>query len=166
MKSYRRSRGIALLIINLGVRWRWVVKITLRPLYRRKERRYPFTEGWVGLRADLDVLREEINLLFLPGLKPGTVQPVAWSLYRLIFSSLSFFTSDVGFRYNVFCIVTILGALRSRHLGSFSRRKFLRRLWCPPASNWCRVLCTRSKAAGARGWQLHLVPSWHRQGNV
>ena len=35
MKDQRRSRGIALLF-NLGSRWRWVVNVTLRPLYLRK----------------------------------------------------------------------------------------------------------------------------------
>jgi len=31
--AYRRSRVLSLHIFNLGVRWRWVVNITLRLLY-------------------------------------------------------------------------------------------------------------------------------------
>jgi len=34
-KTYWRSGGIALGILNLGTRWRWVVTFILRPLYRR-----------------------------------------------------------------------------------------------------------------------------------
>jgi hypothetical protein len=36
MKAYRGSRGIALLILILGVRWRLMLNITLRPLYPRE----------------------------------------------------------------------------------------------------------------------------------
>jgi len=33
MEPYMVSEGTALLIINLGVGWRWVVSLTTRPLY-------------------------------------------------------------------------------------------------------------------------------------
>jgi len=33
IKAYRESRGIALLIFNLGTRWRWVVSCTHPPPY-------------------------------------------------------------------------------------------------------------------------------------
>jgi hypothetical protein len=36
MEAYRKSRGIALLTLNLGPRWRYVFNITLRPPYYRK----------------------------------------------------------------------------------------------------------------------------------
>jgi hypothetical protein len=36
MKAYRRSRGTAPLILNLGTRWRWVVNFMAQPLYPRE----------------------------------------------------------------------------------------------------------------------------------
>jgi hypothetical protein len=33
-KAQRGSKGIALLFLNFGVRWEYVVNATLRPLYR------------------------------------------------------------------------------------------------------------------------------------
>jgi hypothetical protein len=36
MKSYRGSRGLAPLNLNLGTRWRYVVNITPRPLYTKE----------------------------------------------------------------------------------------------------------------------------------
>jgi len=33
MKAYRRSRGSALLNLNLGAIWRWVVNVMLQPIY-------------------------------------------------------------------------------------------------------------------------------------
>jgi hypothetical protein len=41
------SEGIAPRILNLGIRWRWMVSSTLRPLYHRKNPQYPLVEaGW------------------------------------------------------------------------------------------------------------------------
>jgi hypothetical protein len=51
----RRSRGIALLIIDLGARRGWVVSTTPRPLYPRERPGTHCTGGWVGPRAGLDV---------------------------------------------------------------------------------------------------------------
>jgi len=41
------SRGNAPRVINLGIRWEFVVSFTLRPLYPEKE--FPMTEGYVYL---------------------------------------------------------------------------------------------------------------------
>jgi hypothetical protein len=49
------SRGIALLILNLGARRGWVVSTTPWPLYPRKKPSTHCTGGWVGSRAGLDV---------------------------------------------------------------------------------------------------------------
>jgi predicted DCC family thiol-disulfide oxidoreductase YuxK len=35
-KAQMGSRSIALLFLNLGARWRWVVNVTLLPLYLRE----------------------------------------------------------------------------------------------------------------------------------
>lgn len=40
MKSYRSNRGIAPLILNLSIRWRWVFSTTPQPLYLGKESQY------------------------------------------------------------------------------------------------------------------------------
>jgi hypothetical protein len=52
------SRGIALLILDLGARRGWVVSTMLRPLYPRERPGTHCTGGWVGLRAGLDVLEK------------------------------------------------------------------------------------------------------------
>jgi hypothetical protein len=54
MKTYRGSRGIAPLFLNLGCRCRWVVNFTLQPLFPRKE--LNSVECQMGHRASLDVL--------------------------------------------------------------------------------------------------------------
>jgi hypothetical protein len=35
-KAQKGIRGIALLVLNLGARWGWVVNVTSRPLYPRE----------------------------------------------------------------------------------------------------------------------------------
>jgi hypothetical protein len=42
-KPYSGSRGIPSLILNISASWRWVVTITLRPLYSREIIREPIT---------------------------------------------------------------------------------------------------------------------------
>jgi hypothetical protein len=54
-RAQRGSRGIALLILNLGTRRGWVVSTTPRPLYPREILGTHCTGGWVGPRAGLDV---------------------------------------------------------------------------------------------------------------
>jgi hypothetical protein len=51
----RGSRGIALLILNFGVRRGWVVSVTPRPLCPQERPGTHCTEGWVDPRAGLDV---------------------------------------------------------------------------------------------------------------
>jgi hypothetical protein len=54
-KAQRGSRGIALLIRDLGARRGWVVSTMPRPIYL-KERPGTHCKGaWVGPRAGLDV---------------------------------------------------------------------------------------------------------------
>jgi hypothetical protein len=53
--AMRGSRGIALLILDLGARRGWVVSTTPRPLYPRERPGTQYTEGWVGPRAGLDM---------------------------------------------------------------------------------------------------------------
>jgi hypothetical protein len=52
-KAQRGSRGIALLIRDLGSRGRWVVSITPRPLYPLERPGTHCTEGWAGPRASI-----------------------------------------------------------------------------------------------------------------
>jgi hypothetical protein len=77
MKAYRGSRGIALLIVNLGTRWSLVVKLKPQPLYRRERTPVPFEEeaGWAS--APVWTSGEEKLLLLLPRFKARTGQPVA-----------------------------------------------------------------------------------------
>jgi hypothetical protein len=57
VKSYRRDRGIVRLILSLGVKWGWVVDLTLCPLYPWERTPMPtISGGWVGSRACLELL--------------------------------------------------------------------------------------------------------------
>ena len=53
-KARRGSSCIALLFLNLGARWGWVVNATPRPLYPRERPGTHCIGGWVGPRARLD----------------------------------------------------------------------------------------------------------------
>jgi hypothetical protein len=49
----RESRGIVLLLHDLGTRWGWVVNATPRQLYPRKRHGTRCIRGWVGPRTGL-----------------------------------------------------------------------------------------------------------------
>jgi hypothetical protein len=52
MKTYWGSAGIDPRILNLGIRWRWVVSFTPRPLYLRgKSTRHPLDSKPGGLQS-------------------------------------------------------------------------------------------------------------------
>jgi hypothetical protein len=62
-----------LLILNLGIRWRWVVSITPRPRFTPRER-IPSTHwrrGWVGPRAGLVTETRRKILCLCWGSNPG-----------------------------------------------------------------------------------------------
>jgi len=44
LKVYKRNRGMAPLIPNLGTKWRWAVNFTLRP-GKKPESRHPLHES-------------------------------------------------------------------------------------------------------------------------
>jgi hypothetical protein len=54
-RAQNGSRGIALLILDLGARRGWLVSTMPRPLYPRERPGTHCTGGWVGPRAGLDV---------------------------------------------------------------------------------------------------------------
>jgi hypothetical protein len=55
MKAYRRSRGTAPLILNLRIRWWWVVNFTPR----RERTLVPLlTGGWADPKAHVDILEK------------------------------------------------------------------------------------------------------------
>jgi hypothetical protein len=58
MKIYERSRGIATLVLNLGSRWRQMVKITARP--------GRFTPAWWPLNAGLRGRSERTEMFLDP----------------------------------------------------------------------------------------------------
>jgi len=72
-RAQRRSKGIALLFLNLGARCGRVVNATPRPLYPLERPGTHCTGGWVGPRAGLD---ESGKSRHPPGFDPRTVQPV------------------------------------------------------------------------------------------
>jgi len=78
MKAFRKSRRTALLALNIGDRWTWVVNFTPRPLYPRGKRRGTYQrEGWDEPHSWSGQFGEQKNSLPLQGKEPRMVQPVA-----------------------------------------------------------------------------------------
>jgi hypothetical protein len=59
-RAPRGSRGIAILILNLGARRGWTVSTTPRPLYPRERPGTHCTGGWVGPRAGLEAYEKSL----------------------------------------------------------------------------------------------------------
>jgi hypothetical protein len=55
LRAQRGSRGIDLLMLDLGARRGWVVSNTPRPLWPQEKPGTHCIGGWVGPRAGLDV---------------------------------------------------------------------------------------------------------------
>jgi hypothetical protein len=72
MKAQRWSRCIALLFLNLGDRWRWVVNATPRPFYPRAIQ-YPLCRGLGELQGRSGRVRK---ISPTPAFDPRTVEPV------------------------------------------------------------------------------------------
>jgi hypothetical protein len=72
--------GIALRILDLGTRLKWVVIFTPRPLYsQRKSPRYPLDRRLGGPQSRSGRGGEDKNSQPLPGLEPPIIQPIAQS---------------------------------------------------------------------------------------
>jgi hypothetical protein len=61
-RAHRGSRGIALLMLDLGTRRGWVVSTMPRPLYPPERPGTHCTGGWVGSRAGLDVCEKVVEI--------------------------------------------------------------------------------------------------------
>jgi hypothetical protein len=68
-----------------GTKWRWVVNLTLRPLYsREKIRRYPLDRRLGGPQSQYGRGSDEKKpFFFSSGNRIPAIQHVAYSLYRL-----------------------------------------------------------------------------------
>jgi len=51
MKAYRKGRGLAPPILNLNIRWRWLVSFTSWPLYSQVKDSRAYWWGWLGSSA-------------------------------------------------------------------------------------------------------------------
>jgi hypothetical protein len=80
------SRGIALLILNLGARRGWVVSTTPQPLYPRERSGTHRTRGWVGPRAGLEVAKN----IAPAGMRSPDCPARSQSIYRLSYSAHQF----------------------------------------------------------------------------
>jgi hypothetical protein len=80
-RAQRGSRGIALLILDLGARRVWVVSTTPRPLYPQEIPGTHCTGGWVGPRAGLDVCEKSCPT----GIRSPDHPARSQSLYRLCY---------------------------------------------------------------------------------
>jgi hypothetical protein len=91
MEAYWWSEGIALPILDLGTRWKWVASFTPRPLYpQRKILLYPLDRRLGGPQSRSGGGGEEKNSQLLPELKPPVIHPVAQrcttELFRLLYT--------------------------------------------------------------------------------
>jgi hypothetical protein len=78
MEVYWGNGGIAPRILDLGIRWRWVVNFTPRPLYpQRKSPWYPLDRGLGGHQSRSGRGGEEKNSQPQPALEHPIIQPVA-----------------------------------------------------------------------------------------
>jgi len=77
MKIYWGRGGTAPCSLNHGIRWRWEVSFTPRPLYPR--RKFPgnhWIRGCKGPRADFDVVAKRKNFIITPaGIKSLSSSP-------------------------------------------------------------------------------------------
>jgi len=76
-KAYMGRRRTAPLILYRGNRWKWVVRITPRPLYPPKEHRHPFSMWLSRLQSRSGRSKEET--IALPG--PSSPQPIHYKDY-------------------------------------------------------------------------------------
>jgi hypothetical protein len=79
-KVCSRCRGIALVILNLDRRWRWVINITPLSLYSQESTRYQLTAGCVGTRVRLDDFEKKENLCPLQEFETRIPQSVPVSI--------------------------------------------------------------------------------------
>ena len=68
MKTYEGNSGIALLTLNLGSKWRWVVSFTPRPIYPLGKLSYELNKGLVGSQSWFGRFGEE-NILLVLGIE-------------------------------------------------------------------------------------------------
>ena len=78
MKAYRGSRGITLLIVNLGAGWRGVVRFKTRPFLPLGK----VPAGWTPESVCKPWRRDKS--LPLPRFELWTVKPLAKSVYQLL----------------------------------------------------------------------------------
>jgi len=83
MMAYRGSRGIALLILNLGTGWRWMVNFKTCHFTPGKEPWYLLTRRLGGPQNQFWQFGERKNLLPLLAFEPWIMQPAAWLVYKL-----------------------------------------------------------------------------------
>jgi hypothetical protein len=78
MKAYWGSGGIARRILDLSIRWRWVVSFTAQPLYpQRKNTWYPLDRRLGRPQSRSGRGGEEKNSKPPPGLEPRIIQPIS-----------------------------------------------------------------------------------------
>jgi hypothetical protein len=76
MKAYCGSGSTAPSILDLGTRWRWVVRFTPQPLYPQgKYPWYALDRRLSGTQSRSGCGGEEKNSQLLPGLEPPIIQP-------------------------------------------------------------------------------------------
>jgi hypothetical protein len=89
MKTKRRGRNIAPLILQFDSIWRLLVKFTTRPLWPLgKKFLCPLNRRLCGPQNRFGGLGKEKNILPTPGFENRTVQSVVQSLYWLLFRIL------------------------------------------------------------------------------
>jgi hypothetical protein len=119
MQAHRGRRGIAILFLNLGTRWRWVINARPGRFTPGKEPRIAIVEatGWAPGLVWACIDRRKP--LFPPGFEPRTAQPEANR-----YSDYTFFLNnqpDALIISILFCYKTLrVSAIFSAHHQQFS----------------------------------------------
>jgi hypothetical protein len=83
-------------ILDLGIRWMWVVSVTPRPLYSRGGvTGTRWIGGWVDPRVGLDAV-DKRKILPLPGSKLWSSSPYSVTIPTELFQLLSYWRNRVG----------------------------------------------------------------------
>ena len=94
----KRSRGVALLILNLSTRWQYMVDMHWPLNPEERSHKWTLNGMLVGHHVLSGHYREDRNPLPLPGIKPWIVHPITYLLYWLHYPTLNYLRSAELYR--------------------------------------------------------------------